>query len=285
MRAVVDARGVIERFVRWGLVLALLVTVGAPLAAAQEAPPEPDARELSARQMFAVGKYREALEIYGKLFAETGHPTYLRNIGRCYQNLGEADKAISSFHEYLRQAKDLPADQRTLVEGYIREMEELKRKQESEQRTNGDARGAEPSVQPATPSSSPSAVVSATSGTEAARPSRLPAFIVAGASALALGVGTYFGLSALANKRAADPLCPNDKCTTMDGWNKNEAALRDALITDIALGVGVVGAGVATYLFFRSSRTGGAQPEPAAWLRVRPALAPGLAAVSAEARW
>src|SRR6185369_16845954 len=50
--------------------------------------------------------------------------------GRCYQNLGEPDKAISSFREYLRQATDTPPDQRAKVEGYIREMEELKRKRQ-----------------------------------------------------------------------------------------------------------------------------------------------------------
>ena len=35
------------------------------------------------------------------------HPTYLRNIARCHQNLGNPDKAISSFREYLRKARDL----------------------------------------------------------------------------------------------------------------------------------------------------------------------------------
>src|SRR6185369_18035162 len=82
--------------------------------------------EVRARELFVFGRYAEALAIYGKLYAETAHPTYLRNVGRCYQNLGEADKAIASFREYLRQATDTPPDQRAKIEGYIREMEELK---------------------------------------------------------------------------------------------------------------------------------------------------------------
>ena len=85
-------------------------------------------------------------------------------------------------------------------------------------------------------------------------------------------------------KKAADPLCPMDKCTT-DGKEKNDAAVRDALITDIALGVGAITVGVATYLFFTSSGGDSAQPAPTARLRIRPELAPGLAKVSAEARW
>jgi hypothetical protein len=59
------------------------------------------------------------------------HPTYLRNIGRCQQNLGEPDKAIASFREYLRKAKDLSADQRAEIDGYIAEMEQLKRSKAS----------------------------------------------------------------------------------------------------------------------------------------------------------
>jgi tetratricopeptide (TPR) repeat protein len=85
--------------------------------------------ELKARTHFAAGEYKEALEIYARLYAETMHPTYLRNIARCHQNLGNPDKAISSFREYLRKAHDLTPDQRKEIEGYIAEMEELKRTQ------------------------------------------------------------------------------------------------------------------------------------------------------------
>jgi tetratricopeptide (TPR) repeat protein len=88
-----------------------------------------DGAELKARTHFAAGEYKEALEIYARLYAETLHPTYLRNIARCHQNLGNADKAISSFREYLRKAKDLTPDQRAEIEGYIAEMDQLKQKQ------------------------------------------------------------------------------------------------------------------------------------------------------------
>jgi hypothetical protein len=57
------------------------------------------------------------------------HPTYLRNIARCHQNLGNPDKAISSFREYLRKAPDLSPAQRKEIEGYIAEMEQLKQSQ------------------------------------------------------------------------------------------------------------------------------------------------------------
>lgn len=91
-----------------------------------------DPREMQAREAFAAGNYKDALELYTKLYAEKLHPTYLRNIGRCYQNLDDRDHAISSFREYLRKAKDLPSDERAEVEGYIKELEEAKQKAAAE---------------------------------------------------------------------------------------------------------------------------------------------------------
>jgi tetratricopeptide (TPR) repeat protein len=123
------------------LVLAFsLVTVGivpTPAYATRDNPTEDqqdrkdkrqrDSREMQAREAYAAGNYKEALDIYTKLYAEKLHPTYLRNIGRCYQNLNDPDRAISSFREYLRKAKDMPADERNEVEGYIQEMENLQK--------------------------------------------------------------------------------------------------------------------------------------------------------------
>lgn len=83
---------------------------------------------MQAREAFAAGNYKDALDLYTRLYAEKLHPTYLRNIGRCYQNLDDRDHAISSFREYLRKAKDLPADERAEVEGYIKELEDAKQK-------------------------------------------------------------------------------------------------------------------------------------------------------------
>jgi len=92
---------------------------------AHAAPPR---KELQARQEFAAGRYANALEIFAQLYAETLHPTYLRNIGRCHQELGDPDKAITSFRQYLAKAKDVKPSERQEVEGFIRDMEELKRK-------------------------------------------------------------------------------------------------------------------------------------------------------------
>jgi tetratricopeptide (TPR) repeat protein len=103
----------------WALV-GLLAWSGTATAA-----PAKDRREMQAREAFAGGHYQDALDIYVKLYAEKLHPNYLRNIGRCYQNLGDPEKAISSFREYLRKARKLAAGERDEIEGYIREMQQL----------------------------------------------------------------------------------------------------------------------------------------------------------------
>jgi hypothetical protein len=81
-------------------------------------------REVEARALFAKGDYQAALDIYAHLFAEKADPIYLRNIGRCYQKLQQPDKSIDAFREYLRRGH-VKAAERTEIEGFIREMEEL----------------------------------------------------------------------------------------------------------------------------------------------------------------
>jgi hypothetical protein len=87
-----------------------------------------DTREVEARKAYAAGRYKEAIDIYSNLYASTLHPTYLRNIGRCYHNLEEPQRAITSYQEYLRKA-NVTAAERSEVEGFIAQMEALKNRQ------------------------------------------------------------------------------------------------------------------------------------------------------------
>lgn len=114
------------------IALLLVFLLAASAFPATTALAAPDAREMQARQAYAAGNYHEALDVYVQLYAEKLHPNFLRNIGRCYQNLGDPDKAINSFREYLRKAKDVSPTERAEVNGYIAEMEELKKQRERE---------------------------------------------------------------------------------------------------------------------------------------------------------
>ena len=84
---------------------------------------------MKAREAFAAGRYDEALNLFAKLYAETLHPVYLRNIGRCHQKLRQPEQAIDKFHEYLVKEKKISADERKEIDGYIKEMEALRDEQ------------------------------------------------------------------------------------------------------------------------------------------------------------
>ncbi len=119
-----------------------------PAEPAQAAAKHTDRREIKARQAFASGQYQQALDLYAELYADKVHPTYLRNIGRCYQNLREPEKAINAFHDYLRQAKGLTGAERSEIEGYIKEMEDLQKQQAA---ADGAAAAPPPAPAPAVP--------------------------------------------------------------------------------------------------------------------------------------
>ena len=90
---------------------AALVTVFASTSAPALAAPV-DKRELEARADFAAGRYQKAVDTFAQLFADTGDPLYLRNIGRCYQKMKRAQEAIDSFQEYLLKGKNLSKSER-----------------------------------------------------------------------------------------------------------------------------------------------------------------------------
>src|SRR3954451_10448966 len=110
---------------KWGVlgaVLVLLLTVGGEARADR-------AVEMKAREAFAAGRYDQALDLFAKLYAQTLHPVYLRNIGRCHQKLHQPDQAIDKFNEYLAKEKKISADEREEIGGYIKEMETLRDEQ------------------------------------------------------------------------------------------------------------------------------------------------------------
>jgi len=154
------------------VVVALALTAVAARAVAA------DARELKAREAFAAGRYQEALDLFAKLYAERLHPVYLRNIGRCYQNLGEPDKAVISFRDYLRKQKTIQPDERAEIEGFIFEMEALKSRKEAE--ALREAR-TEPAASTITPV--PSTPVPSTPVPSAPVPSSAPEAVVTAPSA------------------------------------------------------------------------------------------------------
>lgn len=133
-----------------GLAIVLAVALGGVGSAGAA-----DERPQRAKEMFAAGRYPEALELFAKLYAETLDPLYLRVIGRCHQKMEDPEKAIDAFKEYLRKSKRLAPDKRKEVEGFIAEMEALK---EHRRRQAEETRATAPPplvVAPSAPPTSP----------------------------------------------------------------------------------------------------------------------------------
>jgi hypothetical protein len=113
------------------------------------------ATELKAREAFAAGRYDDALGLFAKLYAETLHPVYLRNIGRCHQKLKQPDQAIDKFNEYLAKEKKISADERKEIDGYIKEMQALKEEQARAAAPPPPPNPPPPPVNPVTPVNPP----------------------------------------------------------------------------------------------------------------------------------
>jgi hypothetical protein len=282
-----------------GLALVAALALTRP-ALADPAHGQGNAAEVKARGLFAEGRYADALDIYVRLYADKPHPTYLRNIGRCYQNLEQPDKAISSFREYLRQAKQISADQREQVEGYIREMEDLKKRQREAAsarapapREAADARPAgarhEADAEeraPARPTHRPSETLSArhprpepqesSSGSGA----RGVAVALGVAGVVGLGVGTYFGLDARSKWSDANSQCPMPSAGCNVGARQTgQSADRSATFSTIGFAAGgvLLTGGVVLWLLSRGGDSS-SEAHASVDLRFIPQVGAGLAA-------
>ena len=130
------ARAALASFLIFALASAgITANPGTALAASARAAKKKEEKkadpvEMQARTDFAAGRFAEALDAFARLYASSLHPTYLWNIGRCYMNMDQPDRAATSFREYLRKAKVISEKERSEVEGLIREMDEAQKKKE-----------------------------------------------------------------------------------------------------------------------------------------------------------
>ena len=106
---------------RPALLVCALALAGGARAAHAEDPYQ--AREVEAKKACLARHTDRGIELLAELYAETNDPTYIYNQARCFQQGGKSQEALNSFREYLRKARDLPADEKAQVQGYITELE------------------------------------------------------------------------------------------------------------------------------------------------------------------
>ncbi|HEX5099687.1 MAG TPA: PEGA domain-containing protein [Polyangiaceae bacterium] len=107
-------------------------------------------------------------------------------------------------------------------------------------------RSPEQSAPPGAPESS------ALPGNDSSRSSggakRTAGWVAIGTGAAALGVGAYFGVRSLSQRKESDKLCPTDTTCTDRGVELNQQALTSAWICNIGIGLGIAGVGLGTVL-------------------------------------
>jgi hypothetical protein len=115
---------------------------------------------------------------------------------------------------------------------------------------------------------------------------RTAGWVLGGLGLVSLGVGGYFGLQTLAKEDASKDLCPTDDTCSDLGVEYNEQAHTNAWISNIGIGVGVVGVALGTYFILTSSSA-----EPKTGLAPRPGweltafATPHGGEVRARGRW
>jgi tetratricopeptide (TPR) repeat protein len=230
---------------------ALLAVTSAPALAAPV-----DKREREARADFAAGRYQKAVDTFAQLFADTGDPLYLRNIGRCYQKMKRAQEAIDSFQEYLLKGKNLSQSEQQEIEGFIKEMQALKASEAPPPPPPAvmppppigapPGAAATPPAPPPEPLAPmpPSAPQSASSGGRGWRIAGI-ATAAGGVALIAAGIG--FGSAA---QSAADSVAKKYSSST------DSAGKRDATLQWVGYGVGAAALAAGTLLYLH-----GRQPE------------------------
>lgn len=94
------------------------------------------------------------------------------------------------------------------------------------------------------------------SGEQQASTAAWPGWVVMGAGAASLGVGSVFGVQAFSKRSDAESLCAASRCE--EGHRANDDAARAAWIANVGIGVGVVALAAGLYLVLRDN------PRPAA---------------------
>lgn len=155
------------------------------------------ARGIEAHKACLSGRVQQGIDMLAELFVETGDATYIYNQGRCFQQNGRADEAITRFREFLRKAKNLTPAVIAETNLQIRECEQMRDEQRRRLPADATATDAAGKRSPATTGAPDRAAGESPAGVDTTAERRDPAaerrraigrplLVVAG---VALGVG------------------------------------------------------------------------------------------------
>lgn len=190
---------------------------------------------------YAEGNYEAALDAFQQAYELSHRELLLYNIGNTYERLGKPKEAADALEQYLPHAKKAEKD---TIEKRI---DNLKKRAEEEaeaekKRLAEEAaakKAAEEEKQKEVPAPEPTKP-------EPERDKTLP-YVLIGVGVVGVGAGTFFGLKALSARSDAESGCDGSLCSdaAKDALDRDKTY---SLLTDVSLGIGLVSAGVGTYL-------------------------------------
>ncbi|MDQ3262099.1 MAG: tetratricopeptide repeat protein [Myxococcota bacterium] len=221
--------------------------------------------------LYEAGRYLDAAQTLEKAQAIDPHPRILYNIARAYDQAGELKQALEHYQRYigstggtdptLLKRSSLAVDR---LRGLVAQQEEARlRAQAEQQRLEEEARAsqlraeaeaqAKRDAEQLADRGSRERLLAAQQGHDRAQ---LAAWITAGAGVVALGTGGFFGIQAYQTGLAeGGPFRQAEGVEGLTGkLHYADQAKQQALIADIAYGVGVVAAVSSVLLWPKSSR-------------------------------
>lgn len=192
-----------------------------------------------ARDMYQAGAYRDAVhELEVAIVLDPTAKDLVYNLGVVSEKLGRIDDAIKYFRRYVDM--DVDSSERAHAEGFIKRLEGA-RKEVVQAKTEDD-------VAPKTPDVKPPPAQSHVARTT------LNVVLVSGTviAVAGLGVGSYFGFKALGDKPASNTITSESQPYSALA-NAAQNAHNEAIVADVALGVGVVAA-VTTFFLYVATR-------------------------------
>jgi tetratricopeptide (TPR) repeat protein len=105
------------------LILAVLVLVAAvPAAGLTEEEERAKAHFLAGQSYYEQASYADALKEFGEAFRISHRPALLYNIARCYEGMGQLDKAVENLQSYLQATPQ--ADDREAIQSRIKNLQD-----------------------------------------------------------------------------------------------------------------------------------------------------------------
>ncbi len=222
---------------------------------AEPAPPKPGSKEAKrlakqhfqdALKFYKDGSYRQAIdELTQAIEYDPGGKDLYYNLGLVHEKLGEIDPAIAAFKRYTEMETDTAE-----LERVIQTIRRLEGARDQVAKTDTPE-----TTEPSGPQTAAMLVVERdkkeSPRDEKKKKGRLDAWVYAtgGASLVALGVGTYYGVRALSTRPSSSETTGKGN-TIYDLQDRADRAHNYAVTADIAIGVGLGLGGVAALLYF-----------------------------------